>query len=151
MPTGKSYLVLDPHKVSELLRGQNGPVVRELITAGELVRQEARRRVGVSEPDPVPRRNPRRPGTLRDSIVARLTFSGNDATVIVGSEEPYAAYHHDGTRPHTIAPRTAPRLVFYSKRRGRVVYMPKGKSVRHPGSKGNPFLIQALEKLRGRY
>lgn len=145
----KNYLDLDPVKTSAFLRGANGPVVRELLVAGEIVRQEARRLVGVSDPDPVPRKKPHRPGTLRDSIVSRLVFRGGDPAVEVGSELDYAIYHHEGTGPHTIAPRQAPRLVFFSKRRGRVIYTKK--PVRHPGTHANPFLTRAVQKLKSRY
>lgn len=151
MAGNKVYFQLDPVKTAAFLKGPNGPVARELITAGEMVRQEAKRLVGVSEPDPVPRKKPRRPGTLRDSIVSRLTFKGGDPAVMVGSELEYARFHHDGTGPHTIAPRSAPRLVFFSKKRGRVIYMPPGKPVNHPGTRANPFLTKALQVLKRRY
>lgn len=140
---------MDPVKLAEVLRGSDGPVVRRLIEDGELVKAEAKRLVGVSKPDPVPRRGPkRRPGTLRDSIVKRVVMSGGKPAVQVGSEDPIALYHHEGTRPHVIVPRTAPRLVFYSARAGRVIY---AKRVNHPGTRPNRFLTNALRVLRSRY
>ena len=50
----------------------------------------------------------------------------------------YALYVHEGTRPHTIRPRTAQALRFEVG--GRVVF---AKVVRHPGTKARPFLRNA--------
>lgn len=147
-PSGKRYFQLDHQAVSRLLTSSNGPVVRELVTVGEMVRQEAKQRVGVSAPDPVPRKKPHRPGTLRDSIVARLDFKGGKPTVMVGSEEPYAEVHHEGSRPHVIRARNASKLVFFWPKLGRIVAFPK---VNHPGTKPNRFLTDAVEAVRRRY
>jgi hypothetical protein len=139
-------LVLDPQKVAEVLRGPNGPVVRRLIEDGELVKQEAQRLVGVHKPDPWGRPKDRRPGTLRDSIVKRFVTQGNNVSVEVGSADPIALIHHEGTQPHPIYPRAAPRLVFWKG--GTVIY---AKQVSHPGTRPNRFLVNALQVLRGRY
>lgn len=114
---------------------------------GEIVRQAARGLVGVSSPDPVPRAKPRRPGQLRDSIVKRLTSADGLPAVIVGSNLPYALYHHEGTQPHPITPMKAPFLVFWSGKAGKVVY---AKAVAHPGTNPNRFLVNALAAIRGR-
>lgn len=50
----------------------------------------------------------------------------------------YALYVHEGTRPHTIQPRTAQALRFEIG--GRVVF---SKLVNHPGTKARPFLLNA--------
>ena len=52
-----------------------------------------------------------------------------------------ALWVHEGTRPHVILPGSAPRLVFFWAKVGRVVYLPK---VNHPGMMANPFLERAL-------
>lgn len=142
-------VVLNPVALAELLRGPNGPVVRRLIEDGEIVKQGARRRVGVSKPDPVPRRGrQRRPGTLRDSIVKRVVTRGTEVVCQVGSEDPIALLHHEGTQPHPIDPVKASHLVFHWDRVGRVVYL---LHVNHPGTRPNRFLIDSLADLRGRY
>jgi hypothetical protein len=148
--TFDAYVVLDPAKLAEIMRSPSGPVVRQLFEDGELVKAEAKRLVGVSKPDPVPgRRNPRRPGTLRDSIVKRLTTDETGVVVLVGSDSPIALYHHEGTQPHPIVPKDPSKfLVFWWDKTGRVMYL---KRVQHPGTRPNRFLTGALRVLAGRY
>lgn len=138
---------MDPAKLAEVLRGPNGPVMRRLIQDGEAVKEEARRLVRVHRPTPGERRN-RRPGTIRDSVVKRVTGPG-EITVI--AQDPISLIEHEGSPPHKIAPRNAERLVFWSGKHGRVVFMPKGRSVNHPGTTGSKFLLRALDVLRSRY
>lgn len=142
----QGQLVLNPTRVAELLRGPSGPVVRRLIEDGEVVKQGARDRVGVHEPDPWGRPKDRRPGQLRDSIVKRLVERGTEVVMQVGSEDPIALWHHEGTQPHVITPRKAPRLVFWQA--GGVRY---ALIVHHPGTRPNRFLTDALADLRRRY
>ena len=135
-------VVMDPAKLAEVLRGPNGPVMRRLIQDGEAVKDRARQLVGVHKPVPGERRN-RRSGQLRDSIVKRIRPEGY---VEVGSEDPIALLHHEGTPPHQITGN--PRLVFFWPKVGRVVSFPK---VNHPGTRPNPYLVRALDVLRSRY
>lgn len=149
MATFGGRVVLDPNQLNALLRGPDGPVARRMLEDGELVKREARRLVGVSKPDPVPRRGrQRRPGTLRDSIIKRLVTTNRGVAVQVGSDDPIALLHHEGTQPHVIEANKAPRLVFWSARAAKVVY---AKRVRHPGTKPNRYLVNALRVLKGRY
>lgn len=147
-------VVLNPVAVAELLRGDQGPVVRRLLEDGEIVKQGGRRRVGVSKPDPVPRRGRRRqPGTLRDSIVKRLVHRGTEVVCQVGSEDPIALLHHEGTQPHAI-PLVGEMpdgkwLVFAWERAGGAIV--HAKKVDHPGTRPNRFLTDSLADLRGRY
>lgn len=144
MPTG-SYVVMNPQKLAELLRGDRGPVVRRMLEDGELVKDEAKRRVGVSTPQPGERRS-RPHGQLRDRIVKRVVTRGNDVAVQVGADDPIALLHHQGTHPHVI--QGNPLLVFYWAKRSKVVAFPR---VNHPGTKPNPYLTEALRVLRRRY
>lgn len=142
-------LVMDPRKLAELLRGTNGPVVRRLVEDAELVKLEAQRRVGVYKPPPAGPTRQRRPGTLRDSIVKRVvTTSSGDVAVEVGSSDEVALIHHEGTEPHVIAARLAPKLVFYWAAAGGVVAFTR---VNHPGTKPNRYLTDSLAVLRSRY
>ncbi len=138
---------MDPAKLAELLRGPNGPVMRRLIQDGEAVKDEARRLVRVYKPVPGPQRN-RRPGTIRDNINKRIVSPG---VVMVQAADPISLIEHEGSVPHKIAPRNAERLVFWSGKLGRVVFMPKGRAVNHPGTTGSKFLFRALDVLRSRY
>lgn len=141
-------LVIDPRKLAELLRSQQGPVVRRLIEDGEFVKVGAQQQVGVYQPQPGPPRA-RKPGTLRDSIVKRVVTMGNgDVAVEVGSSDPIALWHHEGTEPHVIAARLAPKLVFYWSVAGGVVAF---THVNHPGTKPNRYLTEPLARLRSRY
>lgn len=141
-----SYVTIDPVKLAEYVRGPNGPVFRMLIEDGEAVKNEAKRLVGVHQPTPGERRD-RRPGTLRDSIVKRIVTEGGAPAVLVGSDDPIALWHHEGTQPHVIVPVNKPMLVFYWKKAGGVV---RALRVNHPGTKPNRYLVRALEVLRNR-
>lgn len=149
MATADTRLVIDSQKMAELLRGTGGPVVRRLIEDGEAVKQESQRLVGVYRLPPAGPKRARRPGTLRDSIVKRLVPGGpSGVSIEVGSADPIALIHHEGTEAHVIAARTAPRLVFYWAKAGGVVAFPL---VHHPGTRPNRFLVDALRVLRTRY
>lgn len=135
------YVVIQPAALQSLLQGQNSPVVRDLLRRGQRVKELAQRLVGVSTPDPLGRGG-RRPGTLRDSIVVRLARGGpNGVSALIGSDDPIALWHHEGTVPHVIVPRRARRLVFYWPRVGAVVF---AKHVNHPGTRPNRYLTNAL-------
>lgn len=154
MATFNSRIVLDPHAVHRLLTGPDGPVYRRLLEDGEIVKDEARRRVGVHKPDPWGRPTGRRPGQLRDTIVKRMVEEGGAPAVLVGSEDPIALPHHEGTNPHTIRatsrsgfkPGGVPHLVFWVG--GQVMAK---VSVLHPGTRPNRFLTDAIDALRRRY
>jgi hypothetical protein len=54
----------------------------------------------------------------------------------------HALMVHEGTRPHVILPRKAPKLVFFWARKGHVVSL---GGVNHPGTQPDPFLVKGLE------
>lgn len=124
-------VLIDGRKVAELMRSENGPVVRHLVSQATAVQEEAKRLVGVDS------------GRLRSSIVKRFVQLPEGPAVEVGSEEPHALLHHEGTRPHMIFPKTARALRFEVG--GRVVF---AQSVDHPGTKPNRYLVDALKVLK---
>jgi hypothetical protein len=138
-------VIIDPAKLAEFLRSPNGPAVRVLMEAGQRVKADAQRRVGVYRPPDAysASHRQRRPGTLRDSIVTRLVADPGPVgvAVLVGSEDPIALWHHEGTQPHLIRARNKPRLVFFWPQVGHVVAF---KQVNHPGTKPNRYLTDAL-------
>jgi hypothetical protein len=139
--------VIDPQKLAEFMRSPGGPVVRRMLEDGDLVVREAKRLVGYGRPDPLGR--PRtKSNHLRDTIVKRLINVGGVPVVQVGSSDPIALLHHEGTVPHPIHARRAPLLVFWWDRIGATVYT---RSVNHPGTKPNRYLTNALGVLRARY
>lgn len=164
-----NYVVMDSVKLAELLRGPNGPVARRLIEDGEKVKTEAKRRVGVYKPPDAysAAHRKRRPGTLRDSIVKRMADNGGELEMLVGSDDPIALMHHEGTVAHVIragagttidaagrrrrggrfvaAGAPEPRLVFFWPKAGGVVSF---KQVNHPGTQPNRYLTESLSVLR---
>lgn len=143
-----THVTIDPVKLAEFMRSSQGPVIRHMIEQGERVKIKAQELVGVYEPpDAYSAANrKRRPGTLRDSIVKRVADVNGQPAVIVGSDDPIALWHHEGTQPHVVVPRTKPRLVFYWPKAGAVVSFLR---VNHPGTRPNRFLTKALDVLRG--
>lgn len=149
-----TYVVMNPAKLAEVLRGSNGPVVRRMIQDGELVKIKAKEECPVfaSEDAYTMAHRKRAPGTLKNTIVKRVTTDATgDPVVLVGTDDPVGLWVHEGTVPHPIAARKAPRLVFYWPRgpQGAGVY--SFKQVSHPGTQPNRFLLRALSVLRGRY
>jgi hypothetical protein len=155
------HIVIDNRALQQVLNGQSGPVAKALLAAGDIVKAGARRRVGVYKPaagDPRPAARKRKPGTLRDSIVKRLVVGGPEGVkVLVGSEDPIALFHHEGTVAHPIpAKKPIARgrnkgrklLVFYWPKVGRVVAFP---AVKHPGTQPNRYLSDSLQDLRARF
>lgn len=143
-------VTIDPRLVADFVRSPQGPVFRQMSIDGDRVKREAQRLVGVYRPIPgdpfaARRMRKRRPGTLRDSIVKRITQVNGELTVLVGSDDPIALLHHEGTEPHEIRARRKPMLVYYSGRRRTIV---RAKAVRHPGTAPNPYLVKALRVLR---
>lgn len=137
-------VTVDPRALAAFVRSGNGPVLREMVRRGDLVKTEAKRLVGVSTPDPLGRPRGRRHGQLRDSIVKRVVQDPTGPVVEVAAIDPIALWHHEGTRPHVIRARRAPFLVFFWPKVGRVV---RFKQVNHPGTKPNRFLTNALRVL----
>lgn len=85
----------------------------------------------------VKRRTLVKQGTLRRSIVGRVRNPGERG--VVGTNLSYAQHVHEGTKPHTIV--GSPWL-FWPGASHPV------RSVRHPGTKAQPFLIWGLEDAR---
>ena len=151
---GEVSVRVDSRALARELRGPNGPVIRDLFRAGDQVKAEAKRLVGVSKPDGLegyPNRKPRgRPhGQLRDSIVKRLATTTSGVAVEVAAVDPIALWHHEGTRPHKIplAPKPPGKWLLF-KWNGKAVF---AKQVSHKGTKPNRFLLNALRVLRRRY
>lgn len=142
-----SYVVVDPQKLAEFVRSPQGPIFRQMVEDGNLVKREAQRLVGYSQPDPLGRPY-RKANHLRDTIVTRMVEKGGVPVMMVGSEDPIALLHHEGTVPHPIHARRAPFLVFWWERQNRLVVT---KSVNHPGTRPNRYLTNALRVLRARY
>jgi hypothetical protein len=144
--TPRVDVIMDPAALAKLLRSPQGPVMRSAIRAGEEVKREAKKQVGVYRPpDAYSAANrARRPGQLRDSIVKRVVSTSKGPAMQVVAEDEIALWHHEGTRPHTIRARRKPFLVFFWPKAGKVVSF---KQVSHPGTKPNRFLTEPLRRV----
>ena len=97
--------------------------------------------VVVTVQDNVQQRTPVRTGNLRRSIAGRVERVGERG--VVGTTVSYAWAVQEGTRPHTIAPVNGKVLVF---RVGNARVF--ARSVRHPGTRPQPFLDEGLAASR---
>lgn len=79
-------------------------------------------------------------GNLRQSIRSRPT---SKVSAVVEATAKYASYVEGGTRPHIIQARNKKALA--NKKTGQFF----GKTVRHTGTKAQPFLGKAVEKNQG--
>lgn len=87
------------------------------------------------------REAPVKSGNLRRTITSRVEDGGNRG--IVGTNARYARAVHDGSRPHTIRPTNAKALYWKGAKH-------PVKSVRHPGTRANPFFERAIDNSRSR-
>lgn len=124
-------LVLDNRALETLFHSPAGPVYRDVERRATRVQARARALVG------------KKTGKLERSIVKRAVRDSRGFAFYVGADLPYALAHHQGTRPHVI--RGNPLLAFYSAKAGRVIVVPQ---VRHPGTRPNPYLREALVAAR---
>jgi hypothetical protein len=72
-------------------------------------------------------------------------LAGLDLQVVLGA--PYARFVLEGTRPHTITARRPGGMLRFEGRGGPVFR----RSVRHPGTRPNPFVQRAYERRRLEY
>jgi hypothetical protein len=79
-------------------------------------------------------------GALRKSIRATHLGNATGQYVTIGSNKSYALAHHEGTKPHMIAPRIPGGTLIFSK--GSRVIMTS--MVRHPGTKPNKYLSNQI-------
>lgn len=135
---------IDTRKLAALMRSPQGPVIRRVLVIADQLIAAAKPRIGYQAD--------KGPGLgsaggalhLRDTLFKRFVVDAQGAAVWVGSSHPIALIHHNGTKPHEIVPKTGRFLVFYWPKVGRVVFV---KRVQHPGTKPNPFLLDAARSL----
>lgn len=80
-----------------------------------------------------------RTGNLRSSIHTAIEVRGNLLVVQVNCDAAYALAVHEGQKAHTVVP-TRARVLSWQGAGGPVFAM----SARHPGTKGRPFLREAI-------
>lgn len=119
---------MDSRAVAALLSSEQGPVMRHIALRATRIQQRAKQQVG------------KRSRRLERSIVKRFVRTSLGASVWVGSDEPHALVHHEGSRPHLIEPKNARVLVFEVG--GVTVYAAR---VNHPGTQPNRYLTDAAK------
>lgn len=117
--------------LDHVLNGRDGEVGDYLRKRGRLIVLAAKRQVGVDT------------GALKKSIHMNHFRDGLGQYLWIGSEDPIAWAHHEGTRPHVIRPVNHQLLRFSSG--GRIIYTRK---VNHPGTKPNRYLADNLILVR---
>lgn len=131
-------VIMDPVAVAAWLRSPSGPVVELLIRRATRVQEAAVRQVRLGH---IHGGNTGR-GNLRSSIVKRIVPDNHgDPSVLVGSDNPIAMLHHQGTRPHIIRPRNTKYLRFFSNSANAFVF---AREVHHPGTQPNHYLLDNI-------
>ncbi|MGA5202815.1 hypothetical protein [Streptomyces variegatus] len=115
---------LDQGALRRLLRSRSGPARRKL-------EERTRRVAGIAED--------RAPGSMGDYVTWTVEEGPGGLQGIVRCDHPAVRFVLDGTRPHIIVPRRAKALRFQG--RGGIVF---AKRVRHPGTRPNDFMAEAL-------
>lgn len=122
--------VLDKPALDIQMKTPSGALWRWMDRRGNYALSGARRQVGVDT------------GKLRQSLHMRHNVEVYGQSLWIGSNTvSYAYMHHQGTKPHVIAPKNGTILRMGSSR---IVHGP----VMHPGTKANPFLSSQLHHFR---
>jgi len=122
-------VVINRRKVDNLVRSPSGGVVKLLAQVGVRVTVEAS--INFSKHT--------KTGRGISSLTWLLT---GEPSVRVGSNVYYMLYVHEGTRPHEIRPVNARVLRWVGP--GGVVF---ARKVNHPGTTGDPFLVDAMRSV----
>jgi hypothetical protein len=115
-------------KLQGFLNSRISPVGRYLHKKGKLVERAAKRQVGVDS------------GRLRKSIHMRHSVGATGQYVKITASTSYALMHHEGTKPHIIAPKNN-GVIRFSNKSGASIH---ARIVRHPGTKPNKYLTDNL-------
>jgi hypothetical protein len=123
----------NPAGQTAVLHSPNGMVADHMRKIGNLTQTLARQHVG------------KKTGKLAKSIKPYLTSASTGLVMRVGSDNKIALLHHEGTRRHIIRARNARALAFVWH--GKLVFR---RSVNHPGTRANPYLVIAMSQAVGR-
>jgi hypothetical protein len=118
-------------RLQTFLNSRIAPVGRHLHKKGKLVERAAKRQVGVDT------------GALRKSIHMRHFVGATGQYVKITASAPHALMHHEGTRPHIIAPKNLQKtpVLRFTGKTGASIH---ARIVRHPGTKPNRYLTDNL-------
>ncbi|MFD4314983.1 hypothetical protein [Streptomyces sp. NPDC058548] len=119
---------IDPGRIARTLRLRNGVVARRLAERTQRTARIAEREA---------------PGSMGRYITWKVENGPQGLQGVIVCDHPATRFVLDGTRPHIIRPRRKKALRF--EVRGEVVF---AKFVRHPGTRANNFLRDALRAGR---
>jgi hypothetical protein len=130
-------IIFDGARMEEIMHGPNGVLGRWMVTRAEIVKQAAVMQCN------------KKTGRLSRGILKRPVESdvgGLSIRIIASAKDPstgvdYAAYVHEGTKPHEIRPKD-PKGWLAFEVNGTTVF---AKVVNHPGYAGNKFLSDNLK------
>jgi len=125
-----TVFTIDEKGVNELFNDRQGDIRQYMDRQAKQVVQLAKRKVG------------KKTRALERSIDYQMIPGTNGVSYEVTASNHIAFMHHEGTRPHIITPHTRRAMRFRDG--GRVVY---ARIVAHPGTRGNPFLRDALREV----
>lgn len=125
-----AYFVRNQAGWNDMTRNPSGLIGSYFKRKGEMLEQLAKQQVG------------KKTYMLQRSITNSMSHASTGFIVRVGSDNPIAHLHHEGTKAHTIRPKTAKTLRFNSH--GKIVY---AKVVHHPGTRPNKYLSDNLRKV----
>lgn len=131
MPLGNDVrFVLNKPALAIQMNTPSGALWRWMERRGNRALSGAKRQVGVNT------------GKLRQSLHMKHRPEIYGQSLWIGSDTvSYAYMHHQGTKPHVIAPKNGTILRMGSSR---IVHGP----VMHPGTRPNPFLSSQLHHFR---
>lgn len=121
-------VILNPAALTEMLRGPEGPVYRDLTKRCIRVTAAAKRGC------------PSVTGRLRNSIRYYVKVEGRGPVGYVGSDVNYAAAVEYGTQAHDITPKG--KVLAFDLADGTRIF---ATIVHHPGTKGKSFLRNAIK------
>ncbi len=122
---------IDADELAAFVRDGGGPVVRDLMRRATNVQTGARALVR------------KRTRATERSITKRIDVRGGVPVAIIQATTEYAFFEHEGTRAHLIRARRRKALRFPAG--GGLVF---ATVVRHPGTTGSKFLLNALPLAR---
>lgn len=125
-----AYFVKNQAGWDDLTKNPNGLIGSYMQRKGQLLEQLAKQQVGVDT------------SRLKRSIHSEMFVESYGFRVSVGSDNPIARMHHDGTKPHIITSSRGKTLKFNS--RGKMIY---AAVVHHPGTRPNRYLTDNLPKV----
>lgn len=125
-----AYFVRNQTGWNDMTKNPNGLIGSYFKRKGEILEQLAKTQVG------------KKTLALQRSINNTMYYGGSGFVVRVGSNNSIAHLHHEGTKAHTILPKSAKTLRFNSH--GKIVY---AKVVHHPGTRPNKYLTDNLRKV----